>query len=148
MSLRHSRYIDNAPLHATPPCLTPLSLPILFFRYIFRAVINSCICCWGVGSDLLEGVEGKAPIMPGFGCSRPLVEELVAELQARKVGRGNIAQLKAQEVLAQRVDHMHSKLDLILAHLNITPPPPPALGVPQPDSMLRQGEPGTSSTKQ
>jgi hypothetical protein len=47
---------------------------------------KSCCCCWGVND-----------FVPGCGCSKTLVEELHDELQARKVKRGNIAQVKQLE---------------------------------------------------
>ena len=71
------------------------------------------------------------------GCSEAIVKEIIEELQARKMGRGNVAQLKAQEVLAQRVDHIHIKLDAILKHLNLEVPPSTALAVPVVESMQR-----------
>jgi len=106
--------------------------------------VNSCVCCWSVGSNIEEGPEGHMGLSPGFGCDQQVVEELVAELQARKVGRGNIAQIKAQEVLAMRVDHLHAKLDAVLAHLSIPPPPPPAMGVPQPETIARADGPSSA----
>ena len=72
---------------------------------------NSCGCCWAVKSDL---TPAESCIQPGCGCEKDLVKEIIDELQARKVGRGNIAQLKAHEQLAARVDHMHIKIDAIL----------------------------------
>jgi len=54
---------------------------------------QACGCCWGVKSDI-TGAEGE--ISPGCGCQEALVKEIIAELQARKLGRGNVAQLKAQ----------------------------------------------------
>jgi len=86
---------------------------------------NSCFCCWGVSSDI-TGAEGI--LARGCGCDEQWTKEVLSELQARKVGRGNIAQIKAQEVLAARVDHLHMKIDLMLKHLNIDVPPPPAMG--------------------
>jgi|Transcript_124576 hypothetical protein len=47
---------------------------------------KSCCCCWGVND-----------FVPGCGCSKALVEDLHNELQARKVKRGNIAQVKQLE---------------------------------------------------
>jgi hypothetical protein len=87
--------------------------------------VNNCGVCWGVKSDI-SGAEGE--ISRGCGCDEGWVKEVLSELQQRKVGRGNIAQIKAQEVLAERVDHLHTKLDLVLAHLKIDVPPAPALG--------------------
>lgn len=95
---------------------------------------NDCGCCWGVSSDI-TGAEGQ--ISPACGCSEAIVKEIIEELQARKIGRGNVAQLKAQEVLAQRVDHIHIKLDAILKHLNLEVPPSTALVVPVSEPMQR-----------
>ncbi len=91
---------------------------------------NVCLCCYQVKTDL-DGANGEG-LSRGWGCDSEWVSEVTSELQARKVGRGNIAQLKAQEVLATRVDHLHAKLDIILEHLRLSPPPPPALGVAAP----------------
>jgi len=106
--------------------------------------IQAC-CCWAVASNIEEG-QGPDNLSPGWGCEQEKVQELVRELQARKVGRGNIAQIKAQEVLAMRVDHLHAKMDAILAHLHVDPPPPPAMGspVPVPETIVR-GHAGSSA---
>lgn len=95
---------------------------------------QACGCCWGVKTDI-TGAEGE--IKPGCGCEEALVKEIIDELQARKVGRGNIAQLKAHEQLAARVDHMHAKIDAILKHLDVPIPPTPALALPVMQSMER-----------
>ena len=102
---------------------------------------NSCICCYGVKTDLTASAEGPGALTRGCGCDQEWVTEVVNELQARKVGRGNIAQIKAQEVLAQRVDHLHTKLDVILAHLNLEVPAPPAVG----QEVMVRDEAGPSS---
>lgn len=82
---------------------------------------NNCGCCWSVKTDLV-GVEGAA-ISPGFGCDEMLVKELIDELQKRKVGRGNIAQIKHAENLAKHVEELKIQMALILDHLNIQYPP-------------------------
>ena len=59
------------------------------------------------------------------------------ELHAQKVGRGNIAQIKAQGVQAERrVDQFHSQIDLIMKKLDLDIPPAPVTG------MIRRDEPG------
>ena len=61
----------------------------------------------------------------GTACSnKALVEEIAAELQARKIGRGNVAQVREAEVMKEQVALLHTKVDLIMAHLNIDMPPP------------------------
>ena len=47
-------------------------------------------------------------------------------MPASQEGRGNIAQIKAQEVLSARVEHLHSKIDAVLQHLQIPVPSAPA----------------------
>lgn len=101
-------------------------------------VDNVCLCCWAVRTDL-NGERGPG-LSRGWGCDQAWSAEVSAELQARKVGRGNIAQLKAQEVLAERVDHLHEKLDVILAHLRLDAPPPPGtatVAAPEPAEVAR-----------
>ena len=103
--------------------------------------VNTCICCYGVKTDLTRVEGGDATLSRGFGCDQSWATEVTNELQARKVGRGNIAQIKAQEVLAQRVDHLHTKLDLILAHLKLEVPAPPAVG----QAVMERDEAGPSA---
>ena len=88
---------------------------------------QECGVCWSVKSDI-SGDTGA--IKPACGCEQALVEEIIAELQARKIGRGNVAQLKAHENLARRVDHMDAKLDAIMKHLGVDIPPAAALTIP------------------
>jgi len=79
-----------------------------------------CCCCWAVNTDLTGKDEG---ISPKCGCEEGLVSEIAEELQARKVGRGNIAQLKKQEIMAVRVDTLHLKVDALMAKMNVSVPP-------------------------
>ena len=90
--------------------------------------INSCGCCWMIGSDLSEsaGKEGPQPISPGCGCEEALVNEIVEQLQSRKVSRGNIGQMKQQETMQVKIDELtagqaaiHGKLDLILERMQL-----------------------------
>lgn len=101
---------------------------------------NTCRCCWSVKTDLTGEAQGAPGLARGWGCDEAWTKDVIGELQARKVGRGNIAQLRAQEVLATRVDHLHAKVDLILAHMHIGAPPPPAVGyaAPTANKVVRQ----------
>jgi len=81
----------------------------------------------------------RMEIQPGFqganGCCtcvqkesglkyEPLIDQLIAELNQRKVARGNIGQMKAAEVAANRMEELYAKMDAIIAHLGITYKPP------------------------
>ena len=107
--------------------------------------VNSCICCHGIQTDLTATKEGDGTLSRGCGCDKAWAEEVSSELQARKVGRGNIAQIQAQEVLAQRVDHLHTKLDLILAHLHLEVPAPPAIGQAVTQAVMERDAPSSAA---
>ena len=48
------------------------------------------------------------------------VDALIKELNERKIARGNIGQMKKAEDQEQRIEEVHSKLDAIMLHLNIS----------------------------
>ena len=78
-------------------------------------------CCgtWSIKTDGLSGPEGGG-LAPGTACSnKQLVEEIAAELQARKICRGNVGQIREAELMKQEVTLLHAKVDLILQHLQI-----------------------------
>jgi hypothetical protein len=50
----------------------------------------------------------------------PWVDAVITELNERKIARGNIGQMKKAEEQEQRVEEVHSKLDAIMRHLNIS----------------------------
>jgi len=83
------------------------------------SVEKSEVCC-GVCSSV---ETDSALISPGWGCSRAVVEDIAAELQRRKVKRGNIAQIKMQENLMIEIIKMGVKLDLIALKKGIQYPP-------------------------
>ena len=91
--------------------------------------VEETVDCCGthfVKADGLAGVEGGG-VAPGTACchrNKAIVDDLVAELQARKIGRGNVAQVKEAEIMKQEVAFLHQKVDLILAHLQIAAPEP------------------------
>jgi hypothetical protein len=62
---------------------------------------------------------------PGCGCDRAKVSEIAAELQERKVMRGNIAQMKQQENIINEVLHLGVKVDLLYEEQGLQFPPPP-----------------------
>ncbi len=70
-----------------------------------------------VGSIVLTLVTGD--ISPGCGCDAEKVDELVAELKARQLGRGDTAQIKRAEQTLERLDEIEGKLDKIMDHLRI-----------------------------
>lgn len=74
-----------------------------------------CCCC----SQLPEIAT------PGFGCSNALVDEIAAELQERKVKRGNIAQMKQQENIIIEVLNTEAKMDVLMHKRGLQYPPAP-----------------------
>mmetsp|Transcript_37060 Transcript_37060/g.69643 ORF Transcript_37060/g.69643 Transcript_37060/m.69643 type:complete len:520 (+) Transcript_37060:2-1561(+) len=66
-------------------------------------VEESCGCCYAI-----SGVAS-----PGCGCNQDLVAEIAAELQERKVKRGNIAQLMIQENITNKISMVNAKIDTI-----------------------------------
>ena len=58
-------------------------------------------------------------ISPGCGCDAEKVDDLVAELKARQLGRGDTAQIKRAEQTLERLDEIETKLDKIMDHLSI-----------------------------
>lgn len=63
-------------------------------------------------------------ISPGCGCEPDLVDQLVEELKLRQRGRGDTAQIQRAEETLGRLDHIETKLNLIMEHLNIPDPTP------------------------
>jgi len=77
---------------------------------------RSCFCCHLVNTE-------SNTVLPGWGCSQELVEEITEELQARKVKRGNIAQVKQLERMQQVSLEVDIKTELILDSKSIPYPP-------------------------
>jgi hypothetical protein len=63
-------------------------------------------CCYSVDTD-------TANIQPQCGCAKELVQEISADLQERKVYRGNIAQLRHQENLIIEIIKLGIKIEMI-----------------------------------
>ena len=85
--------------------------------------MKCCGCFEGVKTDLSESKDGHIPISPGCGCDAATVRAIVDELQARKIGRGNVAQLRQQELHIAYTKDVNAKLDLIMTHLGLQAPP-------------------------
>ena len=97
------------------------------FLLLLRTADLSPLVPRQVKSNLNDGGDkGPIPICPGFGCSYELVSELHDALQARKVGRGNIAQIQQQELTLAYVKDLNVKVDMIMRHLNLERPEEPA----------------------
>ena len=50
----------------------------------------------------------------------PWVDDMVQVLNAKKVARGNVGQMKKAEQQEARVEELHKKMDAIMKHLNIS----------------------------
>jgi len=71
-----------------------------------------CCCC--------HHVNGMSP---GWGCDEAKVKEISQDLQERKVGRGNIAQLKNQENTMYNAIELDVRTDILMQHLDVAYPP-------------------------
>ena len=85
---------------------------------------NCCGCAAFGGGALGDS------IVPGCGCESVLVDEFVGTLKERRRARGDTAQIQRAEqaldrvaALEQRLSGVDAKLDALLAHLNVPPPP-------------------------
>lgn len=74
---------------------------------------RECLCCYKVND-----------FVPGFGCfNKEIVESLAADLQARKLARGNIAQLQQLETMEKTALELNCQMDVMLNHEGIAYPP-------------------------
>mmetsp|Transcript_48891 Transcript_48891/g.116224 ORF Transcript_48891/g.116224 Transcript_48891/m.116224 type:complete len:727 (+) Transcript_48891:117-2297(+) len=71
---------------------------------------EACGCCYAIVSDLTPlNEKGEGGMRIGCGCEREIVDEIVQEMQARKVKRGNIAQIKKLDYMVKKMSHMRTK---------------------------------------
>ena len=82
--------------------------------YVGRS--KNCFCCRAVSSD-------AGSFTPGCGCNRTLVNEVVEELQARKIARGNVGQIREQERLLHKLRRINTKMDTLEMNMGIAYPP-------------------------
>lgn len=93
---------------------TNISEAINKMPYAMMGAVDEGVCCG------LRQVNG---IMPAWGCSADLVKEISEELQARKVGRGNIAQLRNQENTMYKALELDVRTDLLMRNIGVVYPP-------------------------
>ena len=67
--------------------------------------------------------KGEGGIVPGCGCSKQLVDEIVYELNLRKDGRGKIAQMRQQKYMLDRISKLAVQLPLLLKKIGAQYPP-------------------------
>ena len=77
---------------------------------------KNCLCCRTVGSEI-------GHFTPGCGCNRSLVNEVVEELQARKIARGNVGQIREQERLLHKLRRINSKMEALEVNMGVAYPP-------------------------
>ena len=77
---------------------------------------KSCFCCRSVSSEI-----GR--FTPGCGCNRRLVNEVVEELQERKLARGNVGQIREQERLLHKLRRINFKMESLETNMGIAYPP-------------------------
>ena len=62
-------------------------------------------------------------LCPGCGCEGEKVDNIVHELRMRMKGRGDTGNIQRAEEQLKQLKYLDAKVDLILEHLKITPPP-------------------------
>lgn len=77
---------------------------------------KDCFCCRTVASEVGD-------FTPGCGCNRSLVNEIVEELQARKIERGTVGQIREQERLLGKLRRINYKMDQLEMNLGVAYPP-------------------------
>lgn len=93
--------------------------------------VSHCGPCIGFSSNLAKDF----PIYPGNCCETALVNEIVDELKNRMKQRGDTGQIKRTEAMAEHVLAIETKIDAIMAHMNIPIPTMPV--AVQQESMKR-----------
>lgn len=83
-----------------------------------------CGLCHAINSDLDPvNEEGKGGIVPGCGCSEALVNELVAELNMRRDGRGQAAQMRQQQFMLRSIAKLTQQVPILLKTVGAEYPP-------------------------
>ena len=67
--------------------------------------------------------KDEGGIVPGCGCSRSLVEEIVQELNLRKDGRGKIAQVRQQKFMLDKISKLAIQVPMLVKHFGVKYPP-------------------------
>ena len=67
--------------------------------------------------------KNEGGIVPGCGCSRSLVGEIVQELNLRKDGRGKIAQVRQQKFMLDKISKLAIQVPMLLKHFEVKYPP-------------------------
>lgn len=80
--------------------------------------------CYAISSDLAPvDVEGNGGIVPGCGCDELKVKEIIDELNVRKNGRGNIAQIRQQTFMLDKVNRLKLQIPVLLDAFKVAYPP-------------------------
>ncbi|KAL7469900.1 hypothetical protein ACHAXS_010144 [Conticribra weissflogii] len=80
------------------------------------------VCCFiGFAANSLMLQQGQCQ-STGCGCEQQKVNEIVTELKRRQAFRGDRAKVRLAETTLSSINDLNAKVDLILDHLNLTPP--------------------------
>ena len=82
---------------------------------------NFDYCAWEKVGHRRVGVDSWT-ITPGFESDVQMIQEIADELQNRKVGRGNIAQLNEAYRSARVVGHMKANISSLMKSMEVTKP--------------------------
>jgi hypothetical protein len=81
---------------------------------------KSCFTCYSVDSDLTPGEE---TISSGFGCDKTKVLQIVAEMRERLAERGDIGQMRKQEIMYKLMSDLEKEWPLVMQKLGMSHPP-------------------------
>ena len=80
--------------------------------------------CAQINSDLAPvNHKGEGGIVPGCGCHQQLVREIVQQLNARKDGRGKVAQMRQQKFMLEKLSKLGVQFPVLLSHFGVEYPP-------------------------
>lgn len=87
--------------------------------YAHLGSVDKAQVCFGICSALASDFapineKGEGGLVPGCGCSNEMVDEIVMEMQSRKLKRGSVAQLKKLELLQAKVVKISTQLPILL----------------------------------
>eukprot|EP00804_Cyclotella_cryptica_P009075 CCRYP_003158-RA/>CCRYP_003158-RA protein AED:0.17 eAED:0.17 QI:252/0.5/0.8/1/0.75/0.8/5/229/173 len=83
--------------------------------------INHVCCFVGFAANSLMTKQDSCQAT-GCGCEEEKVNDIVTELKKRQAFRGDRAKVRLAETTLSSIQDLNAKVDLILNHLNITPP--------------------------
>merc|ERR1719281_119180 len=87
-------------------------------------VAHRCFCFDGIGSNIEPQTPVIFPGCGGFG-KRHFVQHVVGDIKNRMMSKGEAQTLSKIDGMGVVLEHLNMKVDVMMKHLQIEPPPPP-----------------------